>query len=62
MSSPFQVMILLILSLAVAGAMVGILALLGWSMHQDSAKRAEAKAWAARKRELREAIESRRVK
>ena len=62
MNAAAQVVLLVVISVVTAGLLVGILALLGWSMWQDSAKQAEARRWRELKRELNESIKARKVK
>lgn len=62
MSAAAQVVLLVVISVVTAGLLVGILALLGWSMWQDSEKQAEARRWRELRRELNESIKNRKVR
>ncbi|HND54906.1 MAG TPA: hypothetical protein PLV92_20980 [Pirellulaceae bacterium] len=62
MTAAAQVVLLVVISVVTAGLLVGILALLGWSLWQDSEKQAEARRWRELRRELNESIKARKVK
>lgn len=60
---------LLAVSILFALVLCGLLALLGYALHESHgrrlsvrAARAEHRAWSARRRELRDALENRRVR
>lgn len=62
MTAAAQVVLLVVISVVTPGLLVGILALLGWSLWQDSEKQAEARRWRELRRELNESIKARKVK